>query len=86
MAKGNTRIIQNATSEFHIYSTEWTASSIKILVDGLLIHEVPNSSAIPFNHNFFLILNLAMGGNFGGPVAASVNGGTLEVDYVRVYQ
>ena len=85
-ANGNTRIIQNATSEFHIYSTEWTASSIKILVDGLLIHEVPNSSAIPFNHNFFLILNLAMGGNFGGPVAASVNGGTLEVDYVRVYQ
>lgn len=85
-ANGNTRIIQNATTEFHVYSTEWTSTSVKILVDGLLVHEVANSSAIPFNHNFFLILNLAMGGNFGGPVAPSVNGGVLEVDYVRVYQ
>lgn len=85
-ADGNTRMIQNATTEFHTYSTEWSATSIKILVDGLLIHEVPNSSAIPFNHDFFLIVNLAMGGNFGGPVAPSVNGGTLEVDYIRVYQ
>jgi len=88
-ADGNTRMIQNATSQFHIYSTEWTATSIKILVDGLLIHEVSNLSAIqgtPFNKNLFLIVNLAMGGNFGGEVAASVNGGTLEVDYVRVYQ
>lgn len=85
-ADGNTRVISNATTEFHVYATEWTATSIKILVDGLLVHEVPNSNAIPFNHNFFLILNLAMGGNFGGQPAPSVNGGTLEVDYVRVYQ
>lgn len=85
-ADGSTRMITNATSEFHVYSTEWTSASIKILVDGLLIHEVPNSNAIPFNHNFFIILNLAMGGNFGGEVSPSVNGGTLEVDYVRVYQ
>ncbi len=85
-ADGNTRMITNATTEFHVYSTEWSASSIKILVDGLLVHEVANSSAIPFNHNFFLIVNLAMGGNFGGAVDPSVNGGTLEVDYIRVYQ
>lgn len=85
-ADGNFRMITNATTEFHIFSTEWTSSSIKILVDGLLIHEVPNSNAIPFNHNFFLIVNLAMGGNFGGAIDPSVNGGTLEVDYIRVYQ
>ncbi|MBC7935683.1 MAG: family 16 glycosylhydrolase [Rhizobacter sp.] len=85
-ADGNSRMINNAATEFHVYSTEWSASSVKILVDGLLIHEVANSTAIPFNHNFFLILNLAMGGNFGGPVDAGVNGGTMEVDYIRVYQ
>ena len=85
-ADGNTKMIQNATTEFHVYSTEWSASSIKILVDGLLVHEVPNSNAIPFNHNFFLIVNLAMGGNFGGAIDPAVNGGTLEVDYIRVYQ
>lgn len=85
-ANGNTKMITNATTEFHIYSTEWTAATIKIFVDGQLIHSVPNSNAIPFNHNFFIIMNLAMGGNFGGPVDASVNGGTMEVDYIRVYQ
>ncbi|MFT3982009.1 MAG: family 16 glycosylhydrolase [Ferruginibacter sp.] len=85
-ADGNSRVITNATTEFHIYSTEWTATEIKILVDGQLIHSVANSSSIPFNHNFFLIMNLAMGGNFGGAVDPSVNGGTMEVDYIRVYQ
>ena len=63
-----------------------TATEIKILVDGQLVHSVANSSSIPFNHNFFLIMNLAMGGNFGGAVDPSVNGGTMEVDYIRVYQ
>lgn len=85
-ADGNTKMISNATTEFHIYSTEWSATRIDIRVDGELIHSVANSTAIPFNHNFFLIMNLAMGGNFGGDVDAGVNGGTMEVDYVRVYQ
>lgn len=84
-ADGNTRVITGATSDFHVYSLDWTASHIKIYVDNLLIHSVANNANIPFNHNFFIILNLAMGGNFGGAVAPSVNGGTLEVDYVRVY-
>lgn len=85
-ADGNTKMIANATTEFHIYSTEWTAATIKIYVDGQLIHSVANNNTIPFNHNFFIIMNLAMGGNFGGPVDASVNGGTMEVDYIRVSQ
>lgn len=84
-ADGNTRVIANATTEFHKYSLDWNASFIKIYVDDLLIHSVNNSNAIPFNHDFFIILNLAMGGNFGGAVDPAVNGGTLEVDYVRVY-
>lgn len=84
-ADGSSRIIQNATSQFHKYSLDWTAAYIKIYVDDLLIHTVTNTNQIPFNHDFFIILNLAMGGNFGGAVASTVNGGTLEVDYVRVY-
>jgi len=85
-ADGNTRMITNATTEFHIYTVEWDAALIKISVDGQQVHSVTNTASIPFNHNFFLIMNLAMGGNFGGPVDASVNGGTMEVDYIRVYQ
>lgn len=83
-ADGNTRMITNATTEFHIYSLDWTAAFIKIYVDGLLVHSVSNPHAA-FNQNFFIILNLAMGGNFGGPVDPAVTGGTMEVDYVRVY-
>lgn len=85
-ADGGTKKIANATTEFHIYKLVWTATLIQVFVDDQLVHSLANSPAIPFNHNFFLIINLAMGGNFAGPVDASVSGATLEVDYVRVYK
>ncbi len=84
-ADGNTRVISNATTEFHIYKVEWTAAFIKISVDDQVIHTVANSSAIPFNHEFFLLLNVAMGGTFGGAVDPNFTNATMEVDYVRVY-
>lgn len=85
-ADGNSRVITNASTEFHIYSAEWSADFIKIFVDDQLIHSVANSSAIPFNHNFFIIMNVAMGGNFGGVVDPAVTTASMEVDYIRVYQ
>lgn len=85
-ADGNTKVIANATTSFHIYTLEWTSSLIKISVDGDLIHSVINSTAIPFNQNFFFILNIAMGGNFGGPVDPGFTSANMEIDYVRVYQ
>lgn len=83
-ADGGTKDIADAT-QWHKYELVWTPSVIKMLVDGAQVHSVANSPAIPFNHDFFLIMNVAMGGNFAGPVAAGVNGGTMEVDYIRVY-
>ncbi|TKC00619.1 family 16 glycosylhydrolase [Pedobacter cryophilus] len=85
-ADGGTRMIANATSEFHIYTLEWTASSIRMLADGQVVHTVNNSSSIPFNHDFFFILNMAMGGNFGGAVDPAITNATMEVDYIRVYK
>ena len=85
-ADGGNTVIQNTTTEFHIYSCEWTASSIKFFVDGVNFYTFPNSPAVPFNHNFFIILNIAMGGNFGGAIDPAFNSGTMEIDYVRVYQ
>ncbi len=85
-ADGGTRTIANATSEFHIYGLEWSASTIKMTVDGLVVHTVNNSSAIPFNQNFFFIVNLAMGGNFAGALDPALTAATLEVDYIRVYK
>lgn len=85
-ADGSSRIISNAATEFHIYKLEWTAASIKISVDGVVFHTVANSTSLPFNHNFFLIMNVAMGGTFGGAVDPNFNSASMEVDYIRVYQ
>jgi hypothetical protein len=85
-ADGNTKIVANATTEFHIYKLEWTATAIKVYADGQLVHSVTNTNSIPFNHDFFVILNLAIGGTFAGPVDAGLNNASMEVDYVRVYK
>jgi beta-glucanase (GH16 family) len=83
---GKTTMIPTASTEFHVYSVEWTATQMKFAVDGVVFHTFANDSSTPFNSNFFLILNLAMGGNFGGAVDPAVTGGTMEVDYIRVYK
>ena len=85
-ANGNTKVITNATTEFHVYRLDWTAGSLNIYVDDQLYHTVANSAAIPFNHNFFFILNVAMGGNFAGSVDPLFSNSTMEVDYIRVYK
>lgn len=84
-ANGKTTMVKDAT-QFHIYGLEWSPEEIKISVDGKVYQTVKNSRDIPFNQNFFIILNEAMGGNFGGPVDQKVTKATMEVDYVRVYQ
>lgn len=77
--------IANATTEFHIYSMDWRADFIKIYVDNEKIIEFPNSNATPFNQDFFIIINCAIGGNFGGAIAPDFTSSTFEIDYVRVY-
>jgi Glycosyl hydrolases family 16/PKD domain len=83
---GSSKIISNATTQFHKYTLDWSATAIKIYVDDVLFHSVANSNSIPFNHDFFFILNVAMGGDFGGVVDPAVLGATMEVDYIRVYK
>jgi len=78
--------ISNASSEFHIYSMIWSATSIRMFVDGVQFHTVANNASLPFNANFFLIMNVAMGGTFGGSIDPAFTQSTMEVDYVRVYQ
>ena len=85
-ADGSTLVIANATTEFHIYSMDWNADAIKLYVDGVLLHTTVNSASMPFNHDFFFIVNLALGGNFGGPLDPAFTNATMEVDYIRVYK
>ena len=83
---GSTLMIANASSQFHKYTLDWSAVSIKMYVDNVLFVTVPNTGALPFNQDFFLIFNLAMGGTFGGTIDPSFTSDTMEVDYVRVYK
>jgi hypothetical protein len=82
----NSTTIVNAASEFHIYKTIWTPTSVKIYVDDILFHSVANDNSLPFNKDFFLILNVAMGGTFGGAIDPAFTQSSMEIDYVRVYQ
>lgn len=85
-ANTNHTTVTTASTEFHVYSCEWTPQYIKFFVDGNLFHTVANSTSLPFNHDFFLILNMAMGGNFGGTIDPAFVASTMEIDYIRVYQ
>jgi len=83
---GGFTITTNATTEFHNYSIEWNASTIKFFVDTQLYYTFSNNSSVPFNKNFFLIINCAMGGNYGGSIDPGFVSSTFEIDYVRVFQ
>jgi beta-glucanase (GH16 family) len=85
--------LANAQSDFHIYGCLWTADYIKFYVDGkntmtFLNDGKGDKSTWPFNAAFYLKLNLAWGGSWGGAqgVDESILPATYEVDYVRVYQ
>lgn len=78
--------INNATGDFHLYSVIWSPTKIRFLVDGVVFKTFINSPGTVFNHNFFMIFNVAMGGNMGGAIDPAFLQGTMEVDYVRVYQ
>ncbi len=85
-ANSEVTTIENPSSEFHTYSMEWSEERIVFLVDGEVYHTYENSADSPFNKDFFLILNVAMGGTFGGEIASDFTEATLEIDYVKVYQ
>ncbi len=77
--------VPNDNTEFHIYTADWRAGYIKFYVDDKLFYTFINSDKFPFNKNFYLIVNFAMGGVWGGPVDPNFTSSTFEVDYIRVY-
>lgn len=87
------RLTRGAEDGFHIYALEWTEDCIRTYVDGVKLLEFPNDRAgndgtWPFNKKFYITLNLAWGGDWGGwnGVDESALPCTMQVDYVRVYQ
>jgi beta-glucanase (GH16 family) len=78
--------------DFHIYAVEWEGTQIRFYRDNLLYgthtaSELPAGSTWVFDHPFFLILNVAVGGNWpGAPDGTTVFPQKMLVDYVRVYK
>jgi len=83
---GTTTSITNAATTFHKYSAIWLPATIQLLVDDVVYYTLPNKSSLPFNQNFFIILNVAMGGTLGGTIDPAFTTNQMEIDYVRVYQ
>ena len=83
---GNSIPVANVSSEFHVYEVVWNKDSILFTVDGTEIHSFSNNSNVPFNHDFFIILNVAMGGSFGGAIDENFTESTMEIDYIKVFQ
>ncbi len=83
---------QKFSDAFHSFAVEWEPNVIKFYVDGLLYKtrtpaDLPAGTAWVFDHPFFIILNVAVGGVFpGSPDATTVFPQLMQVDYVRVYQ
>ncbi|MFZ6745159.1 glycoside hydrolase family 16 protein [Undibacterium sp. JH2W] len=88
---GSKKLAQGKLADdFHIYAVEWDAAQIRWYLDGNLYHQASPAS-IPgkwvFDHEFFIILNLAIGGDWpGAPDASTSFPQQMLVDYVRVYK
>jgi len=85
--------VSTAQTEFHVYAVEWTSDFIKGYVDGKIFYEFDNDhkgkkETWPFDNPFYLKLNLAWGGNWGGAqgVDESALPSNYEIDYIRVFQ
>ena len=83
---------QKFSDDFHTFAVEWEPNVIRFYVDGLLYKtrtpaDLPAGTSWVFDHPFFIILNVAVGGGWpGNPDATTVFPQQMLVDYVRVYQ
>ncbi len=83
---------ESFADDFHVFAVEWDPGRITFSVDGQVYHVVRSADVSAkgdwvFNNDFFVILNLAVGGNLGGPVGAdTVFPAEMLIDYVRVFE
>lgn len=84
---------KNVSEAFHDYAIEWTPDRIDVFFDGTryfsYINEENGWEAWPFDHPFHIILNFAVGGDWGragGPIDDSAFPAKMEVDFVRIYK
>ncbi|MDP3353470.1 MAG: family 16 glycosylhydrolase [Flavobacteriaceae bacterium] len=81
-------------NDFHLYGIEWTPESIRFFIDNKLFYEAikgengkeTTNEGWPFEKPYYLILNLAIGGNWGGDIDDAIFPSEMLIDYVRIYQ
>lgn len=81
----------NIEEGFHVFALDWTKDKMDFFVDDILVYtfqpEIKNENTWPFDKPFYFILNVAIGGNFGGlAVDDTVFPQDFIVDYIKVYQ
>jgi beta-glucanase (GH16 family) len=86
-------LIPDCTDQFHLYAIDWSENKVDFYVDDKRYHTVTRDpkedfKGWPFDERFHLIMNIAVGGNWGGlkGVDDSIWPQRMEVEYVRVYQ
>lgn len=91
--RGHEIYLPSATNEFHTYAIEWSAENIRWFVDGEQYYRFnrmadDGSAEWPFDQPFHLILNLAVGGEWGGRhgIDKKAFPARFEIDWVRVYR
>ena len=99
--KTATRELKNFDSEFHLYQANWKHDRVEFSIDNELFFtykpEVMNNSTWPFNKPQYIIMNIAMGGNWASDAKLETNGlkngidpaltsVKMEIDFVRVYK
>jgi beta-glucanase (GH16 family) len=91
-SKSSTLNIPTAMSDYHLYREDWTPDAIKGYYDDKLVFTYTNNGAgfqgWPFDKAFHIMLNLAIGGNWGGiqGVDDTIFPVTMQVDYVHYYK
>ena len=89
--KNDSLQVNDASTAFHLYAVEWHEDKIDWFIDDKKYFTFENSGRSkddwPFDHPYHLILNIAVGGSWGGKygIDDSIWPQTLEIDYVRVY-
>ena len=90
-SSGGSTALSGATfsDDFHVFRIEWNANAIRWFVDGQQFHieSIAATHQSELRNEFFILLNVAVGGNWpGAPDASTVFPQQMQVDYIRVYQ
>ncbi|SDC62220.1 family 16 glycosylhydrolase [Williamwhitmania taraxaci] len=90
--KTSTYVVADAETTYHNYAIEWTSETVDFFIDNVKYYSFANEhkdyKVWPFDQPFHFILNMAVGGNWGGAQGVDPNiwPQNMSVDYARVYQ